>query len=125
MINDKDNRVNKAYNRVKKQDVVGTPKSVNSTRNVLIHDALATKLESYIAKIPSVVACERIFPYYKHDISSAIKTACDASEVHKIRIHDLRHSYVSMLINNGVAPVAIVERIGDSLQVVLETYSHL
>lgn len=42
-----------------------------------------------------------------------------------IRLHDFRHSHVSILIANNVPVTAIANRIGDSVEVVLNTYSHM
>lgn len=42
-----------------------------------------------------------------------------------IKIHDLRHSHVSLLINEGANVQAIADRIGDTVSQVLKTYSHL
>jgi integrase len=39
-------------------------------------------------------------------------------------IHDLRHTHVSGLIADGWDPVEIANRIGDTLQTTLQTYSH-
>ena len=44
----------------------------------------------------------------------------------KIRIHDLRHSHASLLIELGFAPLLISERLGhENIETTLNTYSHL
>ena len=44
----------------------------------------------------------------------------------KIRIHDIRHSLASYLINLGCAPLLISEQLGhEKVQTTLSTYSHL
>ena len=43
----------------------------------------------------------------------------------RIRIHDLRHSYVSMLIHKGVNFAVIADLIGDTLEQVTNTYGHM
>lgn len=42
-----------------------------------------------------------------------------------IKIHDLRHSHISLLINEGANVQAIADRIGDTVSQVLKTYAHL
>lgn len=42
-----------------------------------------------------------------------------------IRIHDFRHSHVSYLISKNIPITAIADRIGDSVEVVMSTYSHM
>lgn len=43
----------------------------------------------------------------------------------RIRIHDLRHSFTSMLISLGANVMVVAELIGDDVQQVLKTYGHL
>ena len=43
----------------------------------------------------------------------------------KITLHGFRHSHVSFLINHGANIKAIADRIGDTVDQVLKTYSHL
>lgn len=48
-----------------------------------------------------------------------------AAGVKRIRVHDLRHSHVSLLIDMGFTPVAIADRLGhESIEVTLR-YAHL
>nr|WP_308463931.1 tyrosine-type recombinase/integrase [Clostridium felsineum] len=43
-----------------------------------------------------------------------------------MRIHDLRHSHASLLIELGFTPLIISERLGhEKVQTTLDTYSHL
>ncbi|MCR0652239.1 site-specific integrase [[Clostridium] innocuum] len=42
-----------------------------------------------------------------------------------INMYDLRHSHVSLLINEGANVQAIADRIGDTVNQVLKTYAHL
>ena len=48
------------------------------------------------------------------------------SSVKKIRLHDLRHSHASLLIDLGFSPLAIADRLGhEKVETTLNTYSHL
>ena len=42
-----------------------------------------------------------------------------------IRVHDLRHSHVSLCIELGYSIVLVAKRIGDTVPVVMRTYAHL
>ena len=43
-----------------------------------------------------------------------------------IRVHDLRHSHASLLVEMGFSPLLIAERLGhERVQTTMETYSHL
>ena len=44
----------------------------------------------------------------------------------RIRVHDIRHSHASLLIEMGFSPLLIAERLGhEKVQTTLDTYSHL
>ena len=47
------------------------------------------------------------------------------SGVKRIRIHDLRHSHVALLIELGFSPVAIAERMGHESITITLGYAHL
>ena len=48
------------------------------------------------------------------------------AKLHRIRVHDLRHSHASLLIEMGVTPLLIAERLGhEKIETTLDTYSHL
>ena len=59
-------------------------------------------------------------------IDRIFKNAIKASGVPPIRIHDLRHSHATWLINNGVNVVAVSKRLGHAtIEQTLKTYTHL
>ena len=48
------------------------------------------------------------------------------SGVKRIRLHDLRHSHASLLIEMGFTPLAIAERLGhERIETTMNTYAHL
>jgi integrase len=50
----------------------------------------------------------------------------EKAEIRKVRFHDLRHTYVSLLIEQGAHPKYIQEQAGHgSIQVTMDTYGHL
>lgn len=49
----------------------------------------------------------------------------EKAELPPIRIHDLRHSFVSMLIHNGVNLAVVADLISDTLEQVTKTYAHM
>lgn len=54
---------------------------------------------------------DRIFPVTKYYLNHEMERGCKASGVKKIRVHDLRHSHVSLLINMGYTALAIGKRV--------------
>ena len=59
-------------------------------------------------------------------VYTKFRKAIIASDTKAIRIHDLRHSHATWLINNGVNIVAVSKRLGHAdVQQTLKTYTHL
>ena len=55
-----------------------------------------------------------------------MERGCKISGVKKIRVHDIRHSHASLLVEMGFSPLLIAERLGhERVQTTMETYSHL
>lgn len=114
------------YHRYDKQDVITTPKTENSTRTVSIPDFLVTEIQGVIAKIYEPDPDDRIFQSITaRKISWSINKGSAAVGVSRIRIHDLRHSHVSLLIDMGFPPLLVAERIGDTVEMVNKVYGHL
>ncbi|WP_077325697.1 site-specific integrase [Virgibacillus siamensis] len=73
-----------------------------------------------------VVFGEFYSPIGKTTLDHNFKKYIDKSGVRKIRIHDLRHSHASYLINKGVTISVIAHRLGHAkVSTTLNTYSHL
>jgi integrase len=118
--------INKSLQRVKKQDVITPPKTPKSIRNIIIPDFVMNEVKDYMSKLYDIKDTDRVFPFTKSYINNAMARACKKSGVKKIRIHDIRHSHASYLINLGCAPLLISERLGhEKIQTTLNTYSHL
>ena len=50
----------------------------------------------------------------------------DKGKLRKIRFHDLRHTYASLLLQQGESPVYVKEQMGhSSIQVTVDIYGHL
>ena len=62
----------------------------------------------------------------KHTLYKEMVRACKISGVKKIRIHDLRHSCASLLVELGCSPLLIAERLGHkNVETTLNINSHL
>ena len=84
------------------------------------------EVKDYMSKLYDLKYTDRVFPFTKSYINNAMERACKKSGVKKIRIHDIRHSHASYLINLGCAPLLISERLGhEKVQTTLELYGHL
>ncbi len=54
-----------------------------------------------------------------------MERGCKLSGVKRIRIHDLRHSHISLLIDMGFSAVAIADRVGHESIDITYRYAHL
>lgn len=118
-------RITKTYIRHDGHDLIMPPKTENSVRSVVIPDFLYREICDYIEAY-NIKKNSRLFPHTADYLEYHLKKGCRLSGVKKIRIHDLRHSHVSLLINHGFSALDIAERVGhESVSTTLDVYSHL
>jgi len=89
-------KITKSYKKVKGKDIVTDPKTPKSIRDIVIPEFLAEMIRG-----------------------------SKAAGVKRIRIHDLRHSHVSYLINKGYTALAIADRLGHEAVDITYKYAHL
>ena len=118
-------RINKSYQRLKGEDVITDPKTPKSNRVIIMPDFLTAEVKDYLSHLYEVGPKERIFCMSKGFLHHEMERGCKASGVKKIRIHDLRHSHVSLLINMGFSPLAIANRVGHEAVDITYRYAHL
>lgn len=124
----KENRISisKTYYRTERKDVITTPKTEQSVRVIDIPQFLTQEIKDYVDKLYELPDDERIFPIVAEAVQHKLKHNCEKTGVKKIRVHDIRHSHVAYLINQGVQPLIIKERLGHrDIKITLNTYGHL
>ena len=118
--------INKTYHRINGKDVISTPKTDNSVRTIIIPNFLKEEVQEYIGQHYGLPENERLFPIVARTLQKRLKKYEEKTGVKPIRVHDLRHSHVAYLINQGVEPLIIKERLGHkNIQITLNTYGHL
>ena len=118
-------RINKSYQRLQGKDVITTPKTKNSIRTVVMPQFLCDEMQDCLKLYYSLKPDDRIFPVTKYYLNHEMERGCKACGVKKIRVHDLRHSHVSLLINMGYTALAIGKRVGHSAEKITYRYAHL
>lgn len=118
-------RINKSYQRIKGKDVITTPKTRKSIRVLTLPDFLAEEMQDYISRLPYLKVDDRIFTITKSGLHHEIDRGCRETGVKRIRVHDLRHSHVSMLIEMGFSAVDIANRVGHESVKVTYRYAHM
>ena len=104
--------INKSYQRLNKQDVITTPKTPKSNRVIQMPQFLCDELQDYLKQLYGVEPDSRMFPISKSYLHREMDRGCKQTGVKRIRIHDLRHSHISLLIDMGFTALAIAERVG-------------
>ncbi len=104
--------------------VLTSPKTPKSKRDVPLPRFLTEELEDYLATL-DIGGEDRVFPFTKHFLRYEMQRGCKASGVEPITIHGLRHSHVSLLINQGFSALAIGDRMGHEAQDITLRYAHL
>ncbi len=118
--------INKNYAKVKGEELFLEPKTPKAKRCISIPDFLYDDINAYIAKLYGIQRTDRIFYFTKSALEKEMKRVSEKVGLEPIRVHDLRHSHASMLIDMGFEPLEIAERLGhESVKTTLDTYSNL
>lgn len=118
--------INKNYARHQKKDLILEPKTPKSKRTITLHPNLIKQVKDYVNCLYEYKPKDRLFTISKHSMYKAFKLGYTKAGIKKIRIHDLRHSHASLLIELGFSPLLIAERLGhENIQTTLNIYAHL
>ena len=113
-----------------KKTIDGTPYKITETKNykarrVPLPKYVCEMLDEWIANNPkNKFLFGEKNPPALNPIRYSLDHAIEEAGVKRIRIHDLRHSYVSMLLSKGVTFPTVAAIIGDTLEQVIKTYAH-
>ncbi|MBU9739476.1 site-specific integrase [Diplocloster agilis] len=119
-------RIKKNYQRVEGKDYTTSPKTHKGNRTVVMPEVIKNCMAEYMEKVYDLRPSDRLFPYNKTRLYRDMKKACEKSGVKKIRVHDIRHSHASLLIDMGSSPLLVAERLGHArVSTTMEVYSHL
>lgn len=118
--------INKNYAKVQGQELFLEPKTPKAKRCISIPDFLYDNICEYVSKLYGIEKGDRIFYFTKSALEKEIKRVAEKAGLPPIRVHDLRHSHASMLIDMGFTALEIADRLGhESVKTTLDTYSHL
>ena len=117
--------ITKSYQRIKGEDIITKPKTKRSIRKVIMPETVANEMEDFINSIYGITTDDRLFPISKSYLHHEMDRGVKESGVKRIRVPDLRHSHVSLLINMGFSAVAIANRVGHESEKITYKYAHL
>lgn len=104
------------------------PKNANSMRTI---DLPASTLEVLDKLIKNSIPSNYVFhtfgePLYPSEVSRRFQADVKRSKLPQIRFHDMRHTHATLLLQLGVNPKVVAERLGHaSIKTLLDTYTHV
>ena len=118
--------VTKTYYRRNKTDYITSPKTESSNRKITIPKFLQGEIKEYLDRQYELAPDERIFPITDRAVQKKMKQKTEEAKLKPIRVHDLRHSHIALLIEKGLQPLVIAQRVGhDSVNTTMNIYGHL
>ena len=91
----------------------------------LMPSFLCDEMADYIKSLYAVEPTDRIFTVTKSYLHREMDRGAKEAGVKRIRIHDLRHSHISLLIDMGFTALAIADRVGHESIDITYRYAHL
>lgn len=117
--------INKNYQVIKGVEMITTPKTEKSNRQISLPDFLCEEMQDFFDSLYKLKDNTRLFCVTKSYLHHEMDRGSKAAGVKRIRIHDLRHSSCALLINLGYSPIQIADRLGHESVTITERYSHL
>lgn len=118
-------RINKSYQRIGKRDVITEPKTKKSIRTIKMPNFLCVEIKEYLNMLYGIKPNDRMFVVTKSFLHHEMDRGSKAAGVKRIKIHGLRHSHISHLIDLGFSAVAIADRVGHESIDITYRYAHL
>ena len=117
--------ITKSYQRLNGQDLITTPKREKSNRIITMPKFLSDEIQDYLKMLYDIEPDARMFTVTKSYLYREMERGAKEAGVKRIRVHDLRHSHVSLLIDMGFSATAIADRVGHESIDITYNYAHL
>ena len=120
-------RINKTFQRIKRTDVISTPKTPKSKRIIDCPKFVIDIIQDYIKVLYKPTPKTRLFEgFTKSKFQNDVNVYSRKANLKKIRVHDLRHSHATFLLSKGVNIVSLSRRLGhERVSTTLDIYSHV
>ena len=130
--------INKSlHQKLKSGDVETPPKNSSSNRTIQLPQPLILILNEHkqrqqnycsATNTPwkdSMFICGLHTPLRDSSLDNENRKYANMAQLHRIRIHDFRHSHASLLVNNNINILEVSRRLGHTnIEMTLNTYSH-
>lgn len=118
-------KIDESLQRIDGKNVITAPKTKKSIRTIVMPEFLTDEIKEYIDSFYKLKPKDLIFNFSKSYLHHEMDRGSKKSQVKRIRIHDLRHSHVSLLIELGFSATAIADRVGHESIDITYRYAHL
>ena len=120
-------RINKTFQRIKRTDVISTPKTPKSKRTIDCPKFVIDIIQEYIKVLYKPTPKTRLFERFtKFKFQNDVNVYSKKANFKKIRVHDLIHSHATLLLSKGVNIVSLSRRLGhERVSTTLDIYSHV
>lgn len=118
-------RIDQSLQRIDGENHITEPKTKKSIRTIVMPDFLAEDMKSYLNGFYKLKNNDLIFTISKSSLHREMDRGSRKAGVKRIRVHDLRHSHVSLLIELGYSAIAIADRVGHESIDITYRYAHL
>lgn len=111
-----------------KLTLIELPTTDKSNRIISLPSKILDLIKEYISKLDDDLQlnCRIFYMLNKSNLRRALISGARVAGLKQIRIHDLRHSHASLLINQGYNIRAVADRLGhENIQTTLNIYGHL
>lgn len=118
--------VSKTYHLINGKGVITSPKTEKANRTITLPPFLMECIKRHIARLYAADNSTRLFTSSHSSYARQLEIHTKMAGVRRIRLHDLRHSHASLLIELGFSALLVSERLGhENVSTTLNIYSHL
>ena len=117
--------ISKSYQRLNGQGPDYHSKTEKSNRVITMPQFLTDEIQDYLKMLYGIGLDDRMFTVTKSYLHREMDRGAKEAGVPRIRIHDIRHSAVSLLIDMGFSATAIADRVGHESIDITYNYAHL
>lgn len=118
--------ISKTYHLINGKGITTSPKTEKANRTITLPPFLIGCIQRHIGRLYGADNSTRLFFASHSTYARQMELHTKKAGVRRIRLHDLRHSHASLLIELGFSALLVSERLGhESVSTTLNIYSHL
>lgn len=118
--------INKTYHLINGKGITTTPKTKKAVRTIAIPPFLLHCIECHINRMYAADSTDRLFTTSHSSYARQMEGHTRTAGIKRIRLHDIRHSNASLLIELGFSALLVSERLGhENVSTTLNIYAHL